>query len=945
MAGRYDATPDFRLLGPVEVFANGRLLQLGGRRQRTLLALLMLGGDAGVSTERLAEELWNGSPPPGAATTLRSYVSRLRTVLGQDAVVARPLGYALALAFDQVDAHRFARLLHDGHEALARGAAGLAADRLQSALALWRGPAFADVADSGLLALEARRLDELRLMCLEERIEADLALGRHTGLTTELEGLVTEEPLRERLWRQLVLAYYRCERQADALAAYRRARVALRELGLEPGEELKELERAVLRHEVEAAIPGEERHNLPTSLTSFVGRERELADVERLLREHRLLTLTGVGGSGKTRLALEVAARQVGAWQGGVWLIDLTTLAEPSLLPSAVAGVLPVSGREPNASPHDALLERLRRSELLLVLDNCEHLVDACSELAEELLRGCLHLHVLATSRVPLSTAGGLDYAVNPLPVPPESATAGELERSSSVQLFLERGRVVRLDLAPAPESLSTVGRICRDLDGLPLAIELAAARVRALSLEEIGARLGDRFRFLRSRSRIADPRHQTLQATMDWSYKLLSDEKRAVLQRMSVFGGGSTLEAIAFVCCDGDQERTLELVDGLLEASLVLTAERSGETRYRLLETVRQYAAERLDEGGGDDARQLHAEFFTGLAEKATAQIRRGDVLSALAEDEGNFRSALSFSDHGREPELMLRLAAALWFYWVNVRDQAEEARHWLERAVQHRDRSPSPARARALRGLGAISIPGNPAEARAFLDGAVVLYREMDDDDGVARCLNNLGCLALEEGDLDDATTLLEEALALHRQVDERESLTPLMNLARVANRRGDLVEQRRLFQEALEAARDWQDELSAAWALVDLASLAVVEGRYEDVAPLAGEALGFCVRVGALERITDCMLLAALVQASRGHRDDAALLLAAASAQRARCGWPALPEGMYARPFEALMRELGDERHAAARAEGAALSFEDAVELAAQALNQTAKRLQPA
>ena len=331
MANPAIAATDFRLLGPVEVVRNGHPLRLGGRRQRSLLALLLLEPGRPVSTDRLIDELWPEVPPPGAEGALRVYVSRLRTSLGVDQLSARPPGYALEVEDDRLDVRRFERLLAEGHRALARGAAGLAAERLGAALALWRGAALADVGDGGVLAQEARRLEELRLVCVEERIEAELSLGRHVAVVPELERLVAEEPLRERLWRQLVMALYRSEREAEALAAYQRARTFLaEELGLQPSEELRALERAVLRHEIARPAPAEERHNLPAQLTSFVGREQELVELEGLLREHRLVTLTGVGGAGKTRLALETAARQVGAWTGGVWLVDMTAHADSS---------------------------------------------------------------------------------------------------------------------------------------------------------------------------------------------------------------------------------------------------------------------------------------------------------------------------------------------------------------------------------------------------------------------------------------------------------------------------------------------------------------------------------------------------------------------------------------------------------------------------------------
>ena len=415
-----------------------------------------------------------------------------------------------------------------------------------------------------------------------------------------------------------------------------------------------------------AAVPlAEERHNLPAQTASFVGRQDELAELEALLRDQRLVTLTGLGGVGKTRLALEVAARQTRAWPGGVWLVDLTPLSDSTLVAGTVATTLAV-GERPDMSAHGALRAHIDGSELLLVLDNCEHVLTACSELAQALLGGCPNLRLLATSRMPLGTVGELEYRVDPLPIPGEAASVEEIEHAPSVQLFIDRGRAVRRDLVAAGHGLGTVARICRELDGLPLAIELAAARARALSLPEIAERLHDRFRFLRAWRRIADPRHQTLQATMDWSYELLSDDERELLRDLSVFAGGSTLEAVAFVCSDGDPEHALELLSRLLEASLVVAEEVSGVTRYRLLETVRHYAAEKLDEtGSADDARRRHAEFFALLVEEAEPRLDSADVIVQLAVDEGNLRAALAFSAEGREPELMLRLAGSLVLFW----------------------------------------------------------------------------------------------------------------------------------------------------------------------------------------------------------------------------------------------------------------------------------------
>src|SRR5579875_2526796 len=486
---------EIRLLGPLRVVRDGDEIAVGGRRQRALLALLALAGGRPVSRERLAEELWHGRPPAGVETTLRSYVSRLRSTLGDSASIRGHGGaYSLEVPPEAVDSVRFERLVEEGREALARGAHPRAARRLREALSLWRGAALADVAADGpgLLRLEADRLQELRLVAVELRIEAELGLGSSESLVAEAEALVRRHPYRERLWRLLMLALYRAGRQAEALAAYRRARSVLDEqLGLEPSEQLRELEQAILRQEVPPARPPELQHNLPAPLTSFVGRVRELAEVERLLEEGRLVTLTGVGGVGKTRLALETAARLLPELADGVFWCDLGAISEPSLVTRAVARVFDV--RE-QAAPDllERLALRLREAEVLLLLDNCEHLRDACAELAQTLLRGCPRLRILATSRTALGAGGECDYPVPPLAV---AAPAEDPRSSEAVSLFLARARAARPRLLADEAALAAAARICAELDGLPLAIELAAARAKALSFQEIEARLADRFR------------------------------------------------------------------------------------------------------------------------------------------------------------------------------------------------------------------------------------------------------------------------------------------------------------------------------------------------------------------------------------------------------------------------------------------------------------------
>jgi predicted ATPase/DNA-binding SARP family transcriptional activator len=686
---------EVRLLGPVQIARAGREIVLGGPRQRAVLALLVLEAGRVVPAGRLAEEVWRGSPPPGAAKTMRSYVSRLRTLLAPDVeLVGRGGGYVLSVDPGVVDAVRFERLAASGRAALRRGDPAAAAGCFREALGLWHGPALAGVGEVEPLAREAARLEELRLAAVEGRIEADIELGLHGEVTGELEGLVSEHPLRERLWRLLVLALYRGERQADALAAYRRARDMLAaELGLEPGEELRRLEEAVLRQEVPAAPPPA-RHNLPAPLTSFLDREQDSALLERLLGEARLVTLTGTGGTGKTRLALEVGARVVSRFPDGVWLAELAGVADPGLVGEQVMGALGV--RQAGDVPVlEALIYRLRSAELLLVLDNCEHLLDACAQLAGALLRAAAGLRVLATSREPLGIPGEVTCPVRPLDLPSEQADAHALAQAPAVRLFLDRGSAARGGTGGGVAPVAVAERICRKLDGLPLAIELAAARLGTLSAAEIEAHLADRFRFLAYRRPVADPRHQALRAAMDWSYDLLSADERRVLGELSVFAGTFGLAQAAEVCSGGDQLAGLEVIDRLAGKSLVVAEPGEDGTRYRLLDTVRYYAAGRLAEAGGTDAaRRRHAAAFVSLAGR-----ERG--LTVLAREQDNFRAALDWSLACGDPAGP-QLARALGDFWLG-RGLLQEGCVWLERALAQR---PDDQRLRAdlLRLLGAV-------------------------------------------------------------------------------------------------------------------------------------------------------------------------------------------------------------------------------------------------
>jgi predicted ATPase len=683
----------------------------------------------------------------------------------------------------------------------------------------------------------------------------------------------------------------------------------LHDLGEHRFKDLAAAERVYQLGEVEfPALDSLYRTNLPIPATPFLGRKRELSEVVDLLTRDdiRLLTLIGPGGTGKTRLALQAAAQASGRYPDGVWWVPLAALRDPALVVEQVARMLGTTQK---------LSRYIDGKHLLVLFDNFEQVVQAGPNVAE-LVAACPNLDVLVTSREPLHVTGEQEY-----PVPP-------LVEQEAVELFHFRARATLPDF----RANGVVGDICRRLDNLPLAIELAAARVIALSPEQILERLEKRLQLLVRGPHDVPKRQQTLRATIEWSYELLSQDEQRLFRRLAVFTGGCRLEAAEDVV-----EADLETLQSLVEKSLV---RHTGE-RYWMLETIREYALERLEESCEAEALQRrHAEFCVLLANDAESRMRSAEVLSAIAEDEGNLRAALSYCAGGREPELMLRLAGALWGFWSES-DQFEEGCRWLEEAVRRGDRGSPSVRARALRGLAAMtSALGDDARARTLLDEALELYRQLGDDDGVSKCLNNLGALLDWGVEPDRAAALFEESLALRKGLAERHVgppglATPLGNLAQLAEFRGDFVEGRRLAEESLAAARVEENDVSVVEALEELAWLALFERRHDAAAKLADEALQIVLAMGALGD-ADSMMAAALLHASRRNPEDAARLVGAALGQYQRLGNPLGEETVYSRRFATLDRDIGQERYAALRAEGTALSLDDAMELVVRALD---------
>ncbi|MEU8801201.1 BTAD domain-containing putative transcriptional regulator [Spirillospora sp. NPDC048819] len=659
------------VLGPLAVTDRGKDVAVGGARLRVLLIRLALEPGRTVTVDALVEALWPDGGPGDRVHALQALVSRLRRCLPAGRLRSVPGGYALDV--EAVDASEFERLAKDGGRALRDGDAKLAVSRLREALELWRGDALADAAGVPFADAAAVRLEALRVSATEDRVSAELAVGGDPGpLAAELEALAASHPLRERVRALQVEALHRAGRSAEALAVFEEFRgVLAEELGTDPGRELQDAYLAVLR----AAPQQRARGNLRVPPTSFVGREDERAWIARRLWEGRLVTLVGAGGAGKTRLATTVGAELAGRFPGGVWLVELAPVDDPEEVPRTVAGVL---GLRDGAN----LVEALSADETLIVLDNCEHVVEAAARLADDLLGTCPSLRVLATSRERLGVDGEALCPVPPLDVP------------ASVALFTERAAAVRPGFTGDAE---VIGGICRRLDGLPLAIELAAARMRSMSLDHLAARLSDRFRLLTGGNRAALSRHRTLRAVVAWSWNLLDDEERRFAERLSVFPGTISPESAARVTGHPD---ALDVLDSLADRSLLQVVE-GAEPRFRMLETIREYGRERLAETGETDrVRAAHLACFLDLAERAEPHLRRPEQpewFFLLAAERDNLLAALHHAVETGDGGSAVRLGAALATFWMILGDHAEAARR-LRLALEAPRREPVPDDAEAI-------------------------------------------------------------------------------------------------------------------------------------------------------------------------------------------------------------------------------------------------------
>lgn len=843
---------DFRILGPLQAVVDGRVVALDAAKPRALLAILLLRAGEPVSRDRLIEDLWDGRPPATAAKVLQTYVSQLRKALGNQVIVTRPAGYELAVEPDGLDLHRFERLVSE-----ARGNdPAVATARLREALALWRGPPLGEFAYEPWAQAEIARLEELRLSALQDRIDADLALGRGGELVGELELLVAEHPLSERLRGHLMLALYRSGRQAEALAAYRAARETLVEtLGIEPGAALRGLERAILDQDpgldatpIAPAIVAPRRSAPhPRAPTSFVGRERELREILALLNDAdvRLLTLTGPGGSGKTRLAVEATACLGHEFPDGVVLVELASIGDPDLVAAAIADRLGVGDRS-GQEPAEALAAYLRDRGLVLVLDNFEQLLAAGPMLAE-LLAGAPDVTFVVTSRGPLDIPEERIYPVPALelPDPSRAGDLGRLRQIEAVRLFVERAQDARPDFELSDANADAIAELCVRMDGLPLALELAAARIKLLSPSAILLRLGGRLDLLKAAPGAGMPeRHRTLRAATEWSFDLLAAEEQELFTSLATFVGGFTLDG-ARAAAGGIGLDIVDGVESLLNDNLLQTEPMAGgEPRFGMLGTIREYALERLAERGDIEAvRRRHAGYYVVLAEEAEPALlgpHQLRWLERLDAEVANIRAALTWATERGEADVGLRIGAALWRFW-QLRGSATEGRERLERLLAQRSGS-NVARAMARARVASLAVvQGDHEAARRIGEASLVDFRRTGDDKEAVLMLGVLCLSAVATGDLDRAHVVAQEGLEIaQRTGDLFTEVYAAMPAGLVFAHRGAFDEAERLLEESVRGARQLGNVRSVANWIRVLGGIALVRGDYSKARILIEESL---------------------------------------------------------------------------------------------------------
>jgi predicted ATPase/DNA-binding SARP family transcriptional activator len=893
----------FGLLGPVAAWRDGREVDLGTPQQRALFALLLLHRNEVVSTDRMLDAIWPVRPPRSAMQVLRTYVLRLCGGLrdGEIASVGAPVlvthrhGYQLTLGSDQVDADRFESLVNAGRAEREGGRFDASAALLREALGLVRGVPLAELGDDDHARHERERLEELRLVAEEELVEAQLGQGRHRELIPQLRSAVSAQPLRERSWGQLMVALYRSGRQAEALAAYRAAsRLFLDELGLAPSGELRALERMILVHDESLQPPSARGHQQPSYGTSFVGRDAELEAIAADLRHGRIVTLVGPAGAGKTRLAAEVAADLSRALSLALWWVDLGSVAVGQVNAS-VSRQLAV--RElPGQSPVDLVVRRLRDAPGLLVLDNCEHVLEEVAELVARIVAHAPRVRILSTSREALRIGGEAIRPVTGLHVPPESAdgVAVVMEHAAG-RLYVERARAATDDFRLDEPAAAAVCEVVRRVDGLPLAIELAAGRLRSLTTAELARGLRERIWLLEEGDRAAPKRHRTLEAAIGWSYELVSRQERIVLRRLSVFPGSFDAAAGEEVAAGDelDPACVLPALTRLVEASLLVAEPRGETTRYRLLQTVRAFARERaLRAGEHEAAARRHRDAYAALVEQVHANMTGAGLATWLPharQEHENFDVALRWSLDRRDGEPALQLASGLFLFWFRT-GFVTQGRELLDHALRIADPG-SRWRSRGLVGRAWLAYAAESPDLLAIARESVAACERHGDPDLLAAAVRVEAYALMATGALPDARAAVERARELAASSGDDEGLAIAeQQLGNLLSRAGDLDGAAERLLRARDGMRRLRGTLDAGWVLVELARVMLARRRPDEAIEPATDAVADFRRRGDPRGVAGGFLCLGQAHAALGDRRIARAMLDEALEISDRWGYPA-------------------------------------------------------
>lgn len=933
---------EFRILGPLEVVADGEPLQMGTPRQRTVLGLLLARAGRIVSTDRLAEDLWEGALPETARHSLQVYVHRLRQALGAEAwrLQSRPPGYQLKVSVDELDVLRFEQLAADGHRALVRGDTEVAVELLETAVGLWRGSFLSDLPGVTALEPERARLEGLRLTTVEERIEADLRLGRHRVLAEEIQALLNEHPYRERLWGQLMLALYRTGRQGDAVQTFRQAQEVLAQrLGLDPSPWLSRLHERILLQDAGLEASAAEHvartdvpHAVPEPRDTFVGRQREGADLHGLIRTRRLVTLTGPPGCGKTRMAIELGLDLLDEFPHGVFFVPLADIEDPDRVAVTIAGALGLAtGGRPAT---EALTDHLRSRRTLLILDNFEHLLPGAPVVAR-LLDTAPQLTVLATSRAPLRLTGEQEYPLGALPVRNADA-APHPAPNDAVALFADRAGAVDPRFVLDGDTAPVVAAVVERLDGLPLAIELAAARLRVFPLEELHRRLDPALPLLTGGPADAAERQRTLEDAIRWSDELLAPDERTTLRRLGVFRGGFTTDAAEWVVSNEEIPDVVAGLSALVEAGLLQRPTGGYEGRFTMLETVREYAIERLREAGEhDDVASRHHSFHADLVRQAEPELAgsgQGAWLERLDQERANLAAALRWVRQ-HDPEQALDMAGRMWRFW-QLRGHLHEGRRWLE-DVLDADASPRVARIKALVGLAGICYWQSDLDtARTAYREAADLAAKLDDWPLELEALTGLiATIACHRGDLDAAAPVEQEIETLVEEHPEPFAVGMRMAASMLVRLfAGDLEGARAVGEPLVAACRQMGERWYEAEALRTLGLTSLIEGNArlaEDELRQALELANDAGDAGGMAMDLDRLGQAAV---ARGEAARGVVLAGAASRLRDQLGGGGLTVETFRwetePPREAARRSLDDVEIETAWARGRSMTQADAV-----------------